>query len=231
MDGNGPQPRLVVSSASGPSIARVLEQIVAEVPRQESVQLVDLHPLPTADPQGLTTFYVVIAATALGFVTMFQLRANIDEISLCGWLGLVAALAVVGGGLLAVVSDPALGALHGSFVEIWGLLSAQCAIAALFNSTMLVLIGKWAILPTWGLFIVLGNASSGGAVASALLPTPYAWLSRLLPTGATVSGLHTAVYFPHHQHLEPFVVLGVWLAVCAAALICSSRLRHKTPVD
>jgi hypothetical protein len=28
---------------------------------------------------------------------------------------------------------------------------------------MLVVIGRWALVPTWLLFIVLGNTSSGGA--------------------------------------------------------------------
>jgi len=52
---------------------------------------------------------------------------------------------------------------------------------------MLALIGKWAIVPTCGLFIAIGNAS-GGAVPAPLLPGFYRFLGRLLPNGATVRG-------------------------------------------
>ena len=50
----------------------------------------------------------------------------------------------------------------------------QCggsAVAALFASTMVVLIGRWAILPTFTLFVTSGTCSSGGAVAPPLLPS------------------------------------------------------------
>jgi hypothetical protein len=223
--------RLYLSSAAGASVARLLQQVVEKLPPGQSIQVSDLHPLPRADPQGVTTFYVTIAATILGFVTMFQLRAHIDHLPLKGWLALLSGLAVLAGATLAVVSDPALGALHGPFFEIWLLLSVQCAIAALFNSAMLVLVHRWAILPTWGLFIVLGNTSSGGAVAAPLLPAPYAFLSRFLPTGATVSAVHTAVYFRNDQHLEPFLVLAGWLLATGATLVISSRLLGRTPTD
>ncbi len=53
--------------------------------------------------------------------------------------------------------------------------------AAVVCSTMIVLIGRWAIIPTWLLFVILGNTSSGGAVAPPLLPPPYAFIGRFLP--------------------------------------------------
>ncbi|MCW2526414.1 MAG: hypothetical protein JWM76_1274 [Pseudonocardiales bacterium] len=231
IDATGSMPRLIVSSAGGASVSRVLEQLAQRVPRADAVQVSDAHPLPASDPQGLTTFYVTIAATIIGFVTMFQLRSHMDHVSLRGWIGLLLSLVVLGGGVLTAVSDLALSALHGPFAEIWLLLSMQCAVAALFNSTMIVLIGRWAILPTWTLFIVLGNTSSGGAVAAPLLPGVYAFLNRYLPTGATVSALHTAVYFRGYQHAEPFVVLAAWIAVTATALMLSSRRLGRTPTD
>jgi hypothetical protein len=75
------------------------------------------------------------------------------------------------------------------------------AVAALFCSTVLVLVSRWAIIPTWTLFVILGNTSSGGAVAQPLPPF-YAFIGRFLPPGATVSIVRTAVYFRRDQHLE-----------------------------
>jgi hypothetical protein len=225
------RPRLLISSASGASVARVLEQVAGQVTQTtgQPLRIVDLHPLPPSDPQGLVSFYVTLAASIVGFTTMFQLRANAPELSLRGWLVSIAALAIAGGLVLALVADPLIGALRGPFPELWPVFSAEIAVAALFCSTMLVVVGRWAIIPTWLLFIVLGNTSSGGAVAQPLLPQPYAFIGRFLPPGATVGIVRTAVYFRHQQHIEPFVVLAGWLACTLAALLISARLLRRRP--
>ncbi len=88
---------------------------------------------------------------------------------------------------------------------------------------MLVLIHRWAIIPTWIVFILLGNTSSGGAVSASLLPQPFAFLNHALPSGATVSAIHAATYFPDNQRALPVVVLGLWLVTCLTALIVFSR--------
>jgi hypothetical protein len=125
--------------------------------------------------------------------------------------------------------DPIIGALHGSFAELWAALAAEIAVAALFASTMVVLFGRWAILPTFTLFIIFGNASSGGAVAPPLLPPFYELIGRFLPPGATVETLRTVVYFPEAQHWEPILVMTIWLVGTLAALLLSARLRGREP--
>lgn len=127
------------------------------------------------------------------------------------------------------MTDPLIGALRGPFAELWLAFGAEIAVAALFCSTMLVLIGRWAFIPTWLLFIVLGNTSSGGAVAQPLLPQPYAFIGRFLPPGATVGIVRTAVYFRHQQRLEPLAVQALWLACSLAALLISARLLRRRP--
>ncbi len=224
-------PMLLISSASGTSVSRTLQQLVQQLPRSEAVRVRDLNSLPSSDPQGLITFYVTIAATILGFVTMFQLRANLDDVPLRDWVGFVATLAVVGGAVLAAMAELVLRALSGPYLELWAVLAVQVAIAALFNSAMLLFIGRWAIMATWTLFILLGNSSSGGAVAPPLLPAGYAFLSRYLPSGATVSALHTAVYFRGFQRAEPFVVLAAWLVATLVALLVLGRVRGRSPAD
>jgi hypothetical protein len=228
--GPGP-PRLLVSSASGFSVAEVLEKATQQITQTTSqhVDVVDLHPLPPTDPQGLVSFYMTLAASIVGFVTIFQLRANAPGLGLRAWLAAIAGLAVIGGLALALVADPLIGALRGPFPELWLAFAAEVAVAALFASTMLVVVGRWALIPTWLLFIVLGNTSSGGAVAQALLPPVYAFIGRFLPPGAIVSIVRTAVYFRHHQHLEPFVVQAAWLAGTLAALLISTRKLGREP--
>lgn len=231
VDASEDPPQLLISSAGDPPAARVLLAMDQSAPGRFSMPVIDLHPLPASDPAGLATFYLVIAATILGFVTMFQLRANVKTLTLKGWLACVFVVAVVGGAALAWVTGTILHALAAPFAELWLLSAAQVGIAALFNCTMLVLVHRWAIIPTWGFFILLGNTSSGGAVSAALLPQPFAFLNHALPTGATVSAIHTASYFPHNQHPLPFVVLGIWLAATFATLVVASRVLNRTPAD
>jgi hypothetical protein len=65
------RPQLLISSASGASVARVLEHAAeAAQGAGQPVRVVDLHPLPPADPQGLISFYVTLAASFVGFVTI-----------------------------------------------------------------------------------------------------------------------------------------------------------------
>lgn len=92
-----------------------------------------------------------------------------------------------------------MGALAGPLPELWLGFGAELAVAALTCSLMLVLVGRWAIIPTWLLFVVLGNTSSGGAVAPPLLPPFYAFVGWFLPPGATVDIIRGAVYFRHQQ--------------------------------
>jgi hypothetical protein len=222
---DGPAPRLLVASAAGASVSRVLTQAGTE----SGLRVVDVLPLGPEDPQGLVVFYVTLAATILGFVSMFQLRANAGELSLRAWLAAIAVLAVVAGLVLSTVVGPVLGALPGRHGETWAILSAEVGIAALVNSTMLTLVGRFAILPTWGLFVLLGNTSSGGAVAPPLLPPLYAALSRWLSPGATVEALRTSAYLPSHQHAWPLLVLAGWLAVGLAALLVAVRATGRLP--
>lgn len=231
IDGTVAPPQLLLSSASSSSAARVLTQLDEPAPGRYLLPITDLHPLPPSDPSGLATFYVTIAATILGFVTMFQLRANVKTLTLRGWLICVGALSVIGGAALTVVAGPVLGALNTRFPEVWLLISMQIAIAALFNSTMLVLIHRWAIIPTWGVFILLGNTSSGGAVSASLLPQPFAFLNHALPSGAAVTAIHTATYFPHDQRALPFVVLAAWFSVTLVALVTCSRALGRSPAE
>ena len=229
IDATSKPPQLLLSSASDPSGARALTQLDQTQPGQFVLPIVDLHPLPTSDPAGLATFYLVIAATILGFITMFQLRANVKTLSLRRWLACLVTLAVIGGAALSFVAGPVLHALHTPFPQLWLLTSLQIAVAAAFNSTMLVWMHRWAIIPTWVVFILLGNTSSGGAVSASLLPQPFAFLNHALPSGATVSAIHAATYFPQSQRPLPFLVLGLWLVACLTALIVSSRRLGRSP--
>lgn len=219
-------PYLYVASAAGASVARVLEKVTAADPR---VRVVDTHPLPSSDPEGLDLFYLMLVATILGFLTVFQVRANASGLGLRGWTAFVVSFTLATSLTLTLVAGPILHRLALPIFESWGILALQVLTVATFASTMLVLIGRWAIIPTFLLFVVLGNSSSGGAVAPPLLPPPLAIVSEWLPSGATVTAIREAVYFHGDQHVLPFAVLAVWAATWLGAMLFVSLRRGTSP--
>jgi hypothetical protein len=232
----GPHPpQLLVSSATSAPLAALLTAAVEQVGQQLApgapapLHAVDVRPLPRTDPSGVIGFYVTFAATILGLSVMLNLRAHEPQLSLRAWLAFIGVLAVVGGLALTAVAHWVIGALRGPFLEIWAAVAAQIAVAALFTATMIVLLGRWAIIPAWLLFIAVGNPSAGGSISAPLLPGLYAFSGHYLPTGATVAIVHNAVYFHDARHLEPIVVLSVWLVACLAALLISVRAARWSP--
>jgi hypothetical protein len=87
------------------------------------------------------------------------------------------------------------------------------------------LFGRWAMIPTWGLMVLLGNPSSGGAVSWPLLPSVLGRIGRWLPPGGSVNAQHTAVYFGGYQHVFPFLVLTAW-ALLSTTIFWVWRHRH-----
>ena len=161
------RPTLYVASAAGASVARVLERIATVDP---GVRVRDTHPLSVHDPNGLNIFYLMLVTTIVGFLTVFQVLANAGQLPRRHQIAFVAGLALTASLVLTLVDGPLLNRLALPVPETWGILALQLLAAASFTSLMVALIGRWAILPTWLFVVVLGNASSGGAVSPPLLP-------------------------------------------------------------
>jgi len=145
----------------------VLEKIYAVDP---DVRVVDTHPLASNDPNGLDIFYLMLVATIIGFITVFQVRGNAPALELRHHLVFVPTLAIAGATVLTLVDGPLLHRPAALYPEEWGILALHLLAVASFASLMTGLLGRWAILPTWLFFVVLGNASSGRAVSPPLLP-------------------------------------------------------------
>jgi hypothetical protein len=214
------RPTLYVASAAGASVARVLERTATVDP---GVRVRDTHPLSVRDPNGLNIFYLMLVTTIVGFLTVFQVGANAGELRRRHQIAFVVGLALTASLVLTLVDGPLLNRLTLPVPETWGILALQLLASASFTSLMAVLIGRWAILPTWLFVVVLGNASSGGAVSPPLLPPAFAFFSQWLPSGATVTALRDAIYFTHHQHARPIAVLATWAILLFAAWLWVSR--------
>ncbi|WP_432089054.1 ABC transporter permease [Streptomyces sp. bgisy095] len=216
-----------VAGASGASVAQLLVESAVEVGRATGVPVTvaDVKPLQKGDPRGLALFYVSLAAVIIGFVGAIQLSVHAKPLNPAERIAFTALYALLGGFAIAATVDWLLGALDLPFVESWLILALTMFASGMVFSMFNTLIGRWAMLPTWGLMVLLGNPSSGGAVSWPLLPSPLGHIGQWLPPGASVNAQHTAVYFGGHQHLFPFVVLAGW-ALVSSAVFWVWRHRH-----
>lgn len=224
LDLTSDRPTLYVASAAGASVARVLERISADYP---TVRVVDTHPLEPHDPSGIDIFYLMLVATIIGFIGVVQIRTNAGKLTRRQRTILVLGLAIAASLVFVLVDGPLLNRLDLPVLESWGILALQLVAVASFAWMMGDLLGPWGIIPTWLFFVILGNSSSGGAVAPPLLPPPFDFVSQWLPSGATVTALRNAVYFPDHQHAHPLIVLVAWAVGLFAALLVVSHARES----
>jgi hypothetical protein len=218
-------PHLYLASAAGASVAHILERVAFTDAR---IRVVDTHPLAPSDPNGLDIFYIVLISTIIGFVTVFQVRAQAGGLPRHHWWRFVVLFALTAALVLTLVDGPIFERLALPILESWGILALQIVTVSSFASTMVVLVGPWAILPTWLFFVVLGNTASGGAVSTPLLPRPFALVSEWLPSGAAVTALRNAVYFHPYQHAQPIAVLATWAAASFAAMLVASHRRRTS---
>ncbi|MYU51284.1 MULTISPECIES: ABC-2 transporter permease [Streptomyces] len=219
---------LDVAGASGASVAQLLAETGPKVGKEVGVPVTvrDIKPLQQGDPRGLALFYISLAAVIVGFVGAIQLSVHAARLRPAERIACTVVYALLGAFAIVAVVDWWLGALRLPFVESWLILALTMFTTGMVFTMFNTLMGRWAMLPTWGLMVLLGNPSSGGAVSWPLLPSALGFIGRWLPPGASVNAQHTAVYFRGSQHLFPFLVLGAWAVVSCTVFWV---LRHRHP--
>ncbi|MEV4177543.1 ABC transporter permease [Nonomuraea sp. NPDC049709] len=223
---HGADVTLYVSGASGASVAQVLSEAAPKVAQQLGVRLTvrDMKPLQRGDPRGLALFYITLAAVVIGFIGAVQLSVNAGVLSPAHRIAFTVAYAALGALSIVAVVDWGLGALDLPLLESWFILALTMFASGMVFTMFNTLVRRWAMVPTWGLMVLLGNPSSGGAVSWPLLPSPLGTIGRWLPPGASINAQHTAVYFGGHQRVTPFLVLAAWgLVSCVVFLIWRDR--------
>ncbi|WP_404819421.1 ABC transporter permease [Streptomyces marincola] len=218
---------LAVASAAGAPVAELLARDARAAARSLDVPLDvrDLKPLHPGDPRGLALFYISIAAVITGFLGAVQLSVNARALRPLERVLATAAYALLGGFAVVAAVSWGLDAVELPFLHSWGIVSLTMFASGMIFTMFNTLVGRWAILPTWVLMVMLGNPSSGGAVSWPLLPSVLGAIGRWLPPGASVNAQHTAVYFPGHQHAHPYLVLAGW-TVLSCAVFAVWRHRH-----
>src|SRR6476661_6059148 len=219
--------RLFVASAANRATAVALETVfnrVAAAQNRPAVRVTDVKPLPPKDPNGTAAFYAVIAwvfggyigATLIGLIgtprSRSRKRAGARIGALAGF-GIVA-------GIVSVVM------LRACFDVFTGHVVALCAIGAftIFASGAATAGIQAAAGPAGtGLvilvFVILGNAASGGPFARPLLPGLWRTIGGVLPPGAGVDLARASLFFDGARIAGPILVLVGWAAFGTALLV------------
>ncbi|NEC06745.1 ABC transporter permease [Streptomyces sp. SID7909] len=218
---------LDVAAASGAAVAQLLAESAVKVGDALSIPVTvqDVKPLQKGDPRGLALFYISLAAVIVGFVGSIQLSVHARSLIPLERIGFTVAYSLLGAFAIAAVVDLLLGAVDLPFVESWLILAFTMFTSGMVFTMFNTLIGRWAMLPTWGVMVLLGNPSSGGAVSWPLLPSLLGHIGRWLPPGASVNAQHTAVYYQGHQRVFPYLVLAAW-ALVSCTVFWVWRHRH-----
>jgi ABC-2 family transporter len=232
--------RLFVASAANRATAIALERTfnrIAAAQRRPAVRVTDVKPLPAKDPNGTAAFYSMIAWVFGGYIaaTLIGLigspRSSSTERA-AARIGALAGFGVVAG-ILSVVM------LRAFFDVFTGHVVAMCAIAALtIFASGAATAGLQAGLGPGGtglvilVFVILGNAASGGPFARPLLPGLWRTIGGVLPPGASVDLSRSALFFDGARIAGPILVLAAWAAIgTALALTLGGRIMKPADVE
>jgi hypothetical protein len=196
----------------------------------------DLEPLPADDSRGMSPMWTVLGTVvpSMTFGAMLMLLGG-GLPARTRWL-LIAAFAPLAGLVSAVTADVVVGTLSGAFLP----LAASSAVLAFGVSAAVHGLGRALGFPGIGLavlmLLLLGQASSGGAVTPLFVPDFFGTVAPWLPTGAGVSLLRNVVYFDGAAIAGPLMVLAGWglfgltLELAAQARTRLSLARRPEPV-
>ncbi len=236
IDTSGTQDTLLVASGGTETLATAVERVVtaAEDTRQRTVTVEDVVPSQRGDEQGLSVFYLVIGAVLAGYLysaVLGFLRGSHPVTAHSILVQLIAAVpyvAVVGLGM-AIVTDPVLGALTGHFVALW----VVCALLALASASVTIALeaffGVIGIGVTILIFVVVGNASAGGAFPYQLTPPFWRTVGPWLPNGAGVDVLRRVIYFDAVGITGPVLVIAAWIVGGILFCMLATAYRRRRP--
>jgi hypothetical protein len=232
--------RLFVASAANRATAVALEATfnrIAAAEGQPAPRVTDTKPLPPKDPNGTAVFYAVIAWVFGGYIasTLIGLIGSPRAASTqraAARLGALAGFSVVAGVLSVVI-------LRASFDVFSGHVVALCAIAALTiwasgaaSAGIQAALGEAGTALVILVFVILGNAASGGPFARPLLPGFWSTIGGLLPPGASVDLARSALFFDGARVTGPTLVLVGWGAIGAVlALALGGRITDPVEVE
>lgn len=215
---------LYISSAANRATAVTLEKVFADIQssrKQPQLKTVDLTPLPANDPNGISAFYAVIswvfggyfAATLLGTAVTNRARSRRRAAKRLAGLGIYA---VVSGFLSVLIMQTVFEVLDTSFLQLWAASVLTILAAGTATLALQAALGRVGTAVSILLFVIIGNAASGGPYARPLLPGFWNHVGGILPPGAGVDLTRGIAFFDGAATVAPVFILLVWILIGSA---------------
>ncbi|MFH8499208.1 DUF3533 domain-containing protein [Streptomyces coeruleorubidus] len=226
---------LLVASGGGRVLSTTLTTLVTTLERSDkrTLRTVDVIPSAPHDPNGLSSFYLVVGWCVGGYLGAAALAisagakpSNPQRAAIR--LAVMALVAILGGLGGALIAGPVLDALPGSTAALWGL--GTLIIFAVGAATLALqgVFGTIGIGLVILLVVILGNPSAGGALPPPLLPPFWKAIGPALPPGAGTWSTRSIAYFENNAMATPLLVLAAW-AVVGAAITVAASARRRDP--
>jgi hypothetical protein len=231
---------LYVASAANRATATALELTFTRIAAAEhhpAPRITDLKPLPPSDPNGTAPFYAVLAwvfggylgATLLGLAGSPRSHSRRLAAARIGGLGVFAA---VGSLLSLAILSEAIGVLGSHFVSVWAIGALVIFASGVATAGLQAAAGMLGTGVVILLFVIIGNAASGGPYARPLLPGFWRTIGGILPPGAGVDLVRATAYFGGSRITGPILVLLGWTVLGAVlAIAFGGRVVNPAAVE
>ncbi|MBB4716240.1 hypothetical protein BJ965_006122 [Streptomyces luteogriseus] len=235
IDPRGRTDTLLVASGSGRVLSTTLTALVTTLEKSErrTIRTIDVIPSASHDPNGLSSFYLVIGWCVGGYLGAAALAISAgakpsNPTRAAIRLAVMALVAIAGGLGGALITGPILDALPGSTAALWGL--GTLIIFAVGAATLALqgVFGTIGIGLVILLVVILGNPSAGGALPPPLLPPFWKAIGPALPPGAGTWSARSIAYFDNNAMTGPLLVLAAWAAAGTAITMAAARVRKRT---
>jgi hypothetical protein len=219
--------RLYVASAANRAMAVALERTfdrVTAAAGRPAPRVTDVKPLPPKDANGTAAFYAVIAWVFGGYIgstligTLGASRSRSHKRA-AARIGALAGFAVVGGVLSVLLLRATAGVFSGHVLAMCAIATLTIFASAAATSGIQAAAGPAGTAIVILLFVILGNAASGGPFARPLLPGLWRTIGGVLPPGASVDLARSALFFDGARIVGPILVLVGWAALGTALVI------------
>jgi hypothetical protein len=225
----GKNPRLLYAGAHGPYVTSVVVTAFTEVSRSGGrLDAVDVAPASPRDTRGMVVFYATFGLVLAGYLFGNMTYQLAPHIAIVQRLASLAAFSALGGLTIALIVRTGFGALPAPLAGIAGVVAL---VAAAVGAATMLLVRRLGVIGAGVgavVFMILGNATSGGNLPPDFLPAGLRPLSFALPVGVGVRAINGLAYFQRDGLGNGIAVLCTWILVASGLLyVLERRPGHR----